>query len=491
MHVLDPQTLVERVCRVDIDVADRSTLLAGLESLRRVRARADLAEIAIAHGLESFTATTEKDVSAAANRSTQHGERLRCRSRAIEKVPALVKELANGALSGEHADSVAKALRAAPAELRKALAESANTLVELAAVSGLTPQELSYRLSKEATRLAGDGGASKLERQRRATRLRTWVDRGDGTFRLYGVFDPLTGVVLHGRLQVAMAAMFAEGFLAMAPDDPSERQDFLRALALIALTAGQATTKRHSPCNNTPDSRNRNRARAGVSGINDLIHADNDNDRAADNSPVAHGHNEPASGTAHANTTAGTVAAAHTTAGASSVATEANATANVDHGAAFSSNDHSSFNVKVDADPNDAVTGDAVTTSTNDTASECDIGTDLTTGSPAMISKVMIRDTAILSVRNVAVRIILPAAAAVVVVTMLRILMMLTTSVMFVGLRFLLVVRHVSVETKLSSLSISDTWIVLDTRRLIGGYQSICHGQPSPISVKPHQFRRS
>jgi HNH endonuclease len=46
------------------------------------------------------------------------------------------------------------------------------------------------------------------------------------------------GVAINGRLAAAMAAMFANGLPAFAPDDPGERQDFLRALALIALTKG-------------------------------------------------------------------------------------------------------------------------------------------------------------------------------------------------------------------------------------------------------------
>jgi Domain of unknown function (DUF222) len=86
--------------------------------------------------------------------------------------------------------------------------------------------------------LEGDDGAARLDRQRRATRLRSWTDRHSGMFRVSGSFDPLTGVAIQGRVNAAMAAMFAHGYPDGAPDDPGERQDFLRALAFIALTAG-------------------------------------------------------------------------------------------------------------------------------------------------------------------------------------------------------------------------------------------------------------
>jgi Domain of unknown function (DUF222) len=86
-------------------------------------------------------------------------------------------------------------------------------------------------------------GVARLERQRRAIRLKSWTDKHSGMFRISGWFDPLSGLAVQGRLLAAMAAMFANGIPEFAPDDPGERQDFLRALALIALTAGVTNGK--------------------------------------------------------------------------------------------------------------------------------------------------------------------------------------------------------------------------------------------------------
>jgi hypothetical protein len=66
-------------------------------------------------------------------------------------------------------------------------------------------------------------------------RLRTWVDHRDGMWCLAGRFDPATGVRLHGRLQAAMAELFAEQVPETCPSDPFEKQDHLRAHALVAL----------------------------------------------------------------------------------------------------------------------------------------------------------------------------------------------------------------------------------------------------------------
>ena len=74
--------------------------------------------------------------------------------------------------------------------------------------------------------------------------LRT--DRATGTWRLSGTFDPETGARIHGRIEAAMAAMFATKTPSTTPTDPGEKQDHLRALALLALTTGGATSKTKS-----------------------------------------------------------------------------------------------------------------------------------------------------------------------------------------------------------------------------------------------------
>jgi hypothetical protein len=89
----------------------------------------------------------------------------------------------------------------------------------------------------EAKRLQSDDGMDRLERQRRATRLSTWVDP-DGMWNLRGRFDPVTGVKLAAKLDTTVEALFAERTPATAPDDPIERQHHLRALALAALLDG-------------------------------------------------------------------------------------------------------------------------------------------------------------------------------------------------------------------------------------------------------------
>ena len=88
-------------------------------------------------------------------------------------------------------------------------------------------------------RVQADDGLSRLERQRRAARVRTWID-DDGMWCLHGRFDPHTGVRLSRHIAATVDRLFAERLPADAPSHPTERQHYLRAQALIALLDGEA-----------------------------------------------------------------------------------------------------------------------------------------------------------------------------------------------------------------------------------------------------------
>jgi Domain of unknown function (DUF222) len=238
MEVLDPISLIAGLERVEIGSAAQAEIVLALENLRRVRARVDAGEVALSRRLRDFTALSDEEVSRAAQRHSRHGNRIRERADTTAAIPSLGDAFDSGDVSGEHVDAVSKAVKAAPVEVRDRLRDAAVEIVEAISRSGLTPDDVANRLAEETKRLEADDGIARLERQRRATRLRTWTDKHDGMFRISGCFDPYSGVAIQGRLHAAMAAMFANGIPDFAPDDPGERQDFLRALAFIALTAG-------------------------------------------------------------------------------------------------------------------------------------------------------------------------------------------------------------------------------------------------------------
>lgn len=250
MKVFEPAELTEGLKRFEIGTAQRTEIICALVGIRRARARFDAAEVALARRLNELTPFAEPDIARAARRHARHGDRVRARADTATAIPALGNAFDAGDVSGEHIDTVTKALKAAPHEVRDALADIVSDIVSdiVAEVStpAMTPEDLAQRLADETKRLEADDGVARLERQRRATRLRTWTDKHDGMFRVSGSFDPYTGLAIQGRLNAAMSAMFADALPDTAPDDPSERQDFLRALAFIALTASTGATKPRS-----------------------------------------------------------------------------------------------------------------------------------------------------------------------------------------------------------------------------------------------------
>ncbi len=164
------------------------------------------------------------------------------RAAALADTPSLSQALETGELSGDHVDVFAKVLASVDGGVKNGLTDAAPELIETAAASGSTPEEFAASLHTAAERIAADAGMSRFERQRRATRLRTWTDRASGMWRLSGTFDPESGARIHGRLEAAMAAMFATKTPSTTPTDSGEKQDHLRAIALLAVTTGSGST---------------------------------------------------------------------------------------------------------------------------------------------------------------------------------------------------------------------------------------------------------
>ena len=241
MNTVDPVELMKGFRRVDLCDANAESLRGVLDDIRCVRARFDGLETEVARLLRRCSATAERDVAKAAQRSNRHGGKILARVNAIENTPSLGEALEHGELGGEHVDAYAKVLGSLNETVKAGIVNEALALIKAAATSGSTPEEFASSLNAAAERLAGDGGMDRLERQRRATRLRTWTDRATGMWHLSGAFDPESGVALHGRLEAAMAAMFATKTPSTTPSGPGEKQDHLRALALLALTNTQTT----------------------------------------------------------------------------------------------------------------------------------------------------------------------------------------------------------------------------------------------------------
>ena len=224
--------LVDAVGGVDITSGDRDVLVAVAGASALVRRWLDGLDVRVARAMAEFEPRTEVILAEASRTSPREVGRVLQRATTTGTVSALGAALDAGDVSAGHVDVVTSVLRQVEPDVRAVLVANGAWVARRAAV--LSPVELRRELNAEVRALEADGGTARLERQRRAARLHTWVDP-DGMWRFDGRFDPETGLRLHTRLLSATQQLFAEQTPADAPDDPVERQAFLRARAWIAM----------------------------------------------------------------------------------------------------------------------------------------------------------------------------------------------------------------------------------------------------------------
>jgi hypothetical protein len=234
---------VSVVLSIDVEVAsaDRASLLGALNESRRVRARLDRFDIAVAARLAELSSETqvmfpERDVADATRVSLTEASRHFERAKTIEAVPELGQVLDAGQASAGHVDVVTRAMHDLNAVDRQRLAERGDALATAAARQ--SRDEFAKTVRRHVRQLASGDGVERLERQRRAVRMRTWIDRDTGMWCVRGEFDPERGLILESQLQAKVDQLFHDKTPPECPTDPMSKQQYLRALAFAELLKG-------------------------------------------------------------------------------------------------------------------------------------------------------------------------------------------------------------------------------------------------------------
>lgn len=232
--------MVERLERVvatagspDVGPADlRAALRATSEVDSYVAARrAELVRALDAHPAsfpEAAIADTSGCSLAAASKETE-------RAATLDAAVAVAEALSDGAITTGHVDALTRATRILDESATASLLGDDVVLAEAAASRSVA--QFDAFVKRKAKQLDRSDGEARLERQRRATRLRTWSD-GDGMWNLRGVFDPDLGRDLARRIRSATRTKYSEQTPSTAPSDPFERTQHLEALALADLIVG-------------------------------------------------------------------------------------------------------------------------------------------------------------------------------------------------------------------------------------------------------------
>ena len=233
--------LVESIAACELATADVHAVTRALTDARRVRGWLDSIDVAGAHRLAELAETSpamfpERVAADAGRVSLTEALKGFDRARTTAEIPQMRSVLANGEASGSHVDVITRALRQLTPGQRGQLADRGDQLA--LAASQLPRDEFARVVRTEVRRIQTDDGIDRLQRQRRNTRLRTWLDRDTGMWCMRGEFDPETGALFEGRLRNATESLFHDHQPETCPTDPMEKQNHLRALALVALTAG-------------------------------------------------------------------------------------------------------------------------------------------------------------------------------------------------------------------------------------------------------------
>ena len=216
--------------------AGRESLEVAMRGVGRLEAWLAGTKAALTTALAAKVSFPEKTIADCTRGTIRDATRDKARADTLEAAPSLADALDSAAITAGHVDAVTKATKSLDADQRHELIDRLDTgLLDVAAVA--TIDEWRRRLAIEVKNIQRDDGIDRLERQRRATSLRTWTD-GEGMWCLSGRFDPVTGVKLAARLDSAVNALFAERTPDTCPTDPIDKQRHLAALALAAIVDG-------------------------------------------------------------------------------------------------------------------------------------------------------------------------------------------------------------------------------------------------------------
>jgi hypothetical protein len=231
--------LVDSVHAFDVSSASLEDSNVALVQVTRLAGWLESRRLAIVGRIGETSPFPEQHIAKSSRTSQREATKATKRAATAARSPELAASLAAGNVSGEHVDAVSKALGSIEPGARDAFNAELAKLVPIA--EHATPDEFErvVRKAVEAANLVD--GEERLARQKRAARVRSWLNRETGMWHIAGQFDPETGLALHARLERMMATLFADKIPDGCPTEPEAKNDWLRAQAFIAIMNGSTT----------------------------------------------------------------------------------------------------------------------------------------------------------------------------------------------------------------------------------------------------------
>jgi hypothetical protein len=231
----------------DVSAADEGHIAVAWQSSLNIRHELDVVEFELARRLIKVTSSPESALAdmlgVGFRKATRLVDRVRLVSNGSAASTLLAQAFREGHASLAHLDVFLAAHGALEPELRQEFLDD-TTAVDKVSTSSV--RRFAARLRLVAERCRRRRGLDQLQRQRRQTHLRTWLNSANGMWHVAGAFDPETALELSALLQTTL-----DGLLAAHPvppnEDASDHCDRLRARALADLITGHAPTGARGP----------------------------------------------------------------------------------------------------------------------------------------------------------------------------------------------------------------------------------------------------
>lgn len=217
---------------------DEAACRAELAAIRVVRGMLDAREAVVVTRLEVLADFPEGVIAEELRVGLGAASRLVERARTCAAFPHLAGVLGGGGCSGSHIDAVTNALRGLTDEEKERVRARDRELAE--AASSLSRAQFDSTVKRLVAAVADDDGLDRLARQKTAVRVRSGVDPVSGMWWIRGELDPEAGAQLDARLRATVERLFHDRLPDGCPTDPVLKQQYLTALALIALVTGEA-----------------------------------------------------------------------------------------------------------------------------------------------------------------------------------------------------------------------------------------------------------
>ena len=205
--------VLRELAAVDVDVCDAPGLAAATTMWRRLQGFLDVRATSMARraaGLhaEGDSGSPEELLATAGRMGTREAGRVVRRAETLDDAPAMGDALAAGEITAAHTDALVNAVAKLDESTRAELVARDRELAR--AASRMSPERFASHCRRVARQVAGDDGLSVMERQRRETSLRRWIDESTGMYRLEGRFDPETGHRIFTALDAEVDALRAD-----------------------------------------------------------------------------------------------------------------------------------------------------------------------------------------------------------------------------------------------------------------------------------------